>query len=76
MSVTVYTTPNCVQCNATKKHLDRRGIPYEVIDLSENQDKLAEFVSMGMSTAPIVDTGSRMWSGYRPADIDAIEKND
>lgn len=74
MSVTVYTTPNCVQCNATKKHLERRGIGFEVVDLSEHPDKLNEFVSMGLSTAPIVDTGTRMWSGYRPADIDAIEK--
>jgi glutaredoxin-like protein NrdH len=74
MSVIVYTTPNCVQCNATKKHLERRGIEFDVVDLSENQDKLKEFMSMGMTTAPIVDTGTRMWSGYRPADIDAIEK--
>lgn len=74
MSVIVYTTPNCVQCNATKKHLERRGIDYEVVDLSLNEDKLNEFVSMGMTKAPIVDTGTRIWTGYRPADIDAIEK--
>jgi glutaredoxin-like protein NrdH len=74
MTVTLYTTPNCVQCNATKKHLDRRSISYEVIDLSENPDKLTEFVSMGLSTAPIVEVGDKRWSGYRPAEIDAIEK--
>jgi glutaredoxin-like protein NrdH len=74
MSVTVYTTPNCVQCNATKKHLDRRGIPYTVVDLTENPDKLEMFLSQGLKTAPIVVTDNAIWSGYRPADIDAIEK--
>lgn len=74
MSITVYTTPNCVMCNATKKHLDRRGISYEVVDLSENLDKLTELKEQGFSTAPIVDYDGKMWSGYRPAEIDAIEK--
>ena len=74
MTVTVYTTPNCVQCNATKKHLDRRSIVYKVVDLSENPDKLTEFVSMGLATAPIVEVGDKRWSGYRPAEIDAITK--
>ena len=74
MSVTVYTTPNCVQCNATKKHLDRRGIAYEVVDLSENPDKLKEFVSQGLVTAPIVTTNKKIWSGYNPAEIDSLEE--
>jgi glutaredoxin-like protein NrdH len=74
MSVTVYTTPNCVQCNATKKHLDRRDIPYTVVDLTENPDKLEMFLSQGLKTAPIVVTDNGIWSGYRPAEIDAIEK--
>jgi glutaredoxin-like protein NrdH len=74
MSVTVYTTPNCVQCNATKKHLERRGIEFTVVDLAENPDKLEMFLSQGLRTAPIVVTDNQVWSGYRPADIDAIEK--
>lgn len=72
MTVTLYTTPHCVQCNATKKHLDRRGISYQVVDLSENPDKLKEFISMGINTAPIVEAGDKRWSGYRPAEIDLI----
>ncbi len=74
MSVTVYTTPNCVQCNATKKHLERRGIDFNVVDLSENPDKLEMFLAQGLRTAPIVVTDNGIWSGYRPAEIDAIEK--
>jgi glutaredoxin-like protein NrdH len=74
MSVTVYTTPNCIQCNATKKHLERRGIEFNVIDLTQNPDKLEMFLSQGLNAAPIVVTNNAIWSGYRPAEIDAIEK--
>jgi glutaredoxin len=54
--------------------LDRRSIVYKVVDLSKNPDKLTEFVSMGLATAPIVEVGDKRWSGYRPAEIDAITK--
>ena len=29
MTITVYTKPACVQCNATYKALDKQGIAYE-----------------------------------------------
>ena len=33
-SLTVYTKPGCVQCTATYRALDEKGIPYDVVDLS------------------------------------------
>lgn len=30
--ITVYTTPVCQKCTATKRWLDRRGIPYTTVD--------------------------------------------
>ena len=35
MTITVYTKPACVQCNATYKALDKQGISYDVIDITE-----------------------------------------
>ena len=34
MSITVYTKPACVQCNATYKALDKQGIAYDKVDIS------------------------------------------
>ena len=34
MSVTVYTKPACVQCNATYRALDKRGIEYQIVDVT------------------------------------------
>ena len=35
MSITVYTKPACVQCNATYRALDKAGLEYDIIDISE-----------------------------------------
>jgi glutaredoxin-like protein NrdH len=67
MAVTVYTNPNCTQCEMTKRYLDKEGIPYTVEDLQaeSNYDKLVEFVNQGFKSAPIVVTGNDTWSGYK-----------
>jgi glutaredoxin-like protein NrdH len=75
MAVTVYTNPNCVQCEMTKKFLDKEGIEYTVESLQaeENYDKLVEFVNQGFKAAPIVVTDTETWSGYKPEKLGAIK---
>ena len=75
MTVTVYTNPNCVQCEMTKKFLDKEGIEYTVENLQsdENYDKLVEFVNQGFKSAPIVVTDTETWSGYKPDKLGAIK---
>lgn len=65
MEVTVYSTPDCVQCMTTKRHMDRLGIKYTEVSLQDNPEKLQEFVDAGYKTAPIVTTDIKIWSGYR-----------
>lgn len=38
MAITLYTKPACVQCTATRKALDKSGVEYDVIDITENPD--------------------------------------
>lgn len=75
MAVIVYTNPNCVQCEMTKKFLDKEGIEYTVENLQsdENYDKLVEFVNQGFKSAPIVVTDTETWSGYKPDKLGAIK---
>ena len=63
--VIVYTNPNCVQCEQTKKFLDRESIEYEVKDLGKNKDDLVRFINMGFKSAPIVETEDDIWSGFK-----------
>ncbi|MBX9152235.1 MULTISPECIES: glutaredoxin-like protein NrdH [Rhodococcus erythropolis group] len=66
MSVTVYTKPACVQCNATYRALDKAGIEYAVVDITENEQAREHVMSLGYLQAPVVVAGDDHWAGFRP----------
>lgn len=72
MTVTVYTKPGCVQCNATFKALDKAGIEYTEINVATDSDALAYVQSLGYLAAPVVFAGQDHWSGFRPDRIGRI----
>jgi glutaredoxin-like protein NrdH len=73
MSVTVYTKPNCVQCNATYKALDKHGIDYDIVDISTDDLAREYIMSLGYLQAPVVVAAQNdHWSGFRPDRIKAL----
>lgn len=77
--VTVYTAgPSCMACTQTKRHLNRRGIPYTEIPIDADETTLPAILECGFTTAPVVcasvDGKETSWSGYRPDRIDALVK--
>lgn len=64
MSVTVYSKPNCPQCELTKRDMDILGIDYQTIDITQHQDQLERLAGMGYRSAPVVETEHAIWSGY------------
>lgn len=72
--VTVYSRPACVQCDATYRALDRRGIEYAVVDISQDPDALEMVRGLGYLQAPVVIAGDEHWSGYRPERISALHE--
>ncbi len=71
-SVTVYTKPACVQCNATYKALDKQGIDYDVVDISLDDEARDYVMALGHLQAPVVVAGGEHWSGFRPDRIKAL----
>lgn len=65
MKVTVHSTPNCVQCNMTKREMTKLGIEFEEVDLSQHPELLAEFKEKGYLASPIVVAGEQVWSGFK-----------
>lgn len=65
MKVTVYTTPNCVQCDSTKRMLSKADVPYDVVDLSQDADAMTMVKELGYVAAPVVTVDDRHWSGFR-----------
>jgi glutaredoxin-like protein NrdH len=72
MTITVYTKPNCVQCNATHKALDNEGIAYDKVDISLDDDARDYVMALGYLQAPVVVAGGQHWSGFRPDRIKAL----
>ena len=74
MTITVYTKPNCVQCYATYKALDKEGIAYHKVDISLDDDARDYVMALGYLQAPVVVAGNDHWSGFRPDRIMAAAK--
>ena len=72
MSITLYTKPACVQCNATKKALDRAGLDYETVDITLEDDARDYVMALGYVQAPVVEAYGEHWSGFRPDRIKAL----
>lgn len=72
MSITLYTKPACVQCNATKKALDRAGLEYETVDITLDDDARDYVMALGYVQAPVVEAQGEHWSGFRPDRIKAL----
>jgi glutaredoxin-like protein NrdH len=71
-TITVYTKPACVQCNATYKALDKAGVTYEKVDISVDAEAREYVMSLGYLQAPVVVAAGEHWSGFRPDRIKAI----
>lgn len=72
MTVTVYTTPTCVQCESTKKLMDKNGIEYSVVDLTQDDEAMTMVRGLGYASAPVVVAGDTHWSGFRPDKISSL----
>jgi glutaredoxin-like protein NrdH len=75
MSITVYTLPSCVQCESTKKVLDRNNVEYSVVDLSEDETAYEMVKALGYQAAPVVIADDTHWSGFRPELLGALASN-
>lgn len=75
MSVTVYSKPGCTACTATVSALDKQGIAYEVVDMSQDAAAMAHARALGFMQAPVViPECGEPWSGFRPDKILALSE--
>ena len=71
MAITIYSKPNCVQCTATYRAMDKAGLSYETVDISLDAQALEQVKSLGYAQAPVVVAGED-WSGFRPDKIKTL----
>ena len=82
MSITVYSKPRCPQCDATYRALDKQGVSYEKIDVTQITGPASAPTASRLSPpqlppwrcrpesrrqVPVARLGlSRIWAGTRP----------
>ena len=74
MSITVYSKPNCVQCDATYRALAKHGLEYEVVDITADPEALQTVKPLGYQQAPVVFADGDHRSGFRPDRIKAAAR--
>jgi glutaredoxin 3 len=63
--VEVYTSPYCGYCRQAKRLLAERGIPFEEIDVGEDDDLRAQIIERsGQRTVPQIFIDGRPIGGY------------
>ncbi len=72
-TIVVYSKPNCMQCNFTKKYLDDKGVEYVTKDIFESEAALEEVKELGFSSVPVITIeGQEAFNGFRPDLLDQL----
>ncbi|MGA8892941.1 MAG: glutaredoxin 3 [Anaeromyxobacteraceae bacterium] len=72
-TVKVYTKKVCPYCTRAKALLGRKGVPYEEIDVEDDEALRAWLVrATGQRTVPQIFVGDRSLGGF--SDVDALDR--
>ncbi|MEG6133002.1 glutaredoxin-like protein NrdH [Enterobacter kobei] len=72
MSIIIYTRNNCVQCHATKRAMESRGMVFEMVNIDQQPEAAETLRAQGFHQLPVVIAGETRWSGFRPDMINRL----
>lgn len=65
MKIKVYSTPTCPYCNMTKAFLDKKGVPYDDLDVSADVKARDDMMKMsGQMGVPVIDIEGEVIIGF------------
>ncbi|HOV47180.1 MAG: glutaredoxin family protein [Anaerolineae bacterium] len=71
--VIVFSTPTCPYCQAAKRYLQQRGVPFEDEDVSQNMIAAQYMVQRsGQQGVPVIQVGNEIVVGFDRARLDAL----
>jgi len=69
--VILYSTPTCPYCHMAKDFLKEKGVEFEDIDVSRDQEKAKEMMSMsGQMGVPQIEINGKIIVGFDKAAIE------
>ena len=72
--LTVYSKPNCIQCEMTKIWLDQNKIQYESVNVYDHPEKLEEIKLIGFQRLPGVALEAHFNNAVSGFNVDRLEK--
>lgn len=80
MRIRVYSKPDCVQCDTTKRFMDKHGIRFESVDLTEDAISMDMVKELGYTQVPVVyleskQIGVKHWSGFRHGELENLVRH-
>lgn len=72
--VMMYGTSTCRYCADTRKYFQSKQIPFEDIDIIQNEKALKDMEKLGATGVPVVLIGDRMIPGFQPDAMDEALK--
>lgn len=77
--IKIYSKQDCPMCKMTKKVLDKDGVDYEVVDLSESNDETQKHLTylkeeLGYSSLPVIVLADNThFNGFQPAKLKGLK---
>ena len=77
MDVTVYSKPNCPQCEATKRKFTKEGVAFREVDVTEDRRAFTRVRDeWGYQRVPVIEVRGEgfdvRWDGFRPDRMKAV----
>ena len=71
--VVIYSTPKCPICKRARAYLDKKGVAYEDIDVSADEEAAHEMIHRsGQMGTPVIFVGNRMMLGFNQKKMDKM----
>lgn len=77
MDVTIYSKPNCPQCEATKRKFTKEGVAFREVDVTEDRRAFMRVRDeWGYQRVPVIEVRGEgfdvRWDGFRPDRMKAV----
>jgi len=71
--IVIYSTPRCPICKQAKAYLNEKGMPYEDIDISADEEAAHEMIHRsGQMGTPVIFVGNRIMLGFNQKKMDKM----
>ncbi len=65
MKIKIYSTPSCFWCQAAKDFFKSHNIPFEDIDVSQNEQAAQEMIEKsGQMGVPVIEIDDKIVKGF------------